>query len=427
MRSFKILGICILLAVLASSCASKRKVVQQQNQSYLYTPGSGFIHPEYVVFHYNDTASQLLIRLNTDELLFNQANPENAMQAKVKIQYQLFDITTDPANKKIADSATIIRKFDKQNGKRVIVTSLSVKALPGKIYSMRISLSDIIHNTIQQNMITVNKMTHFSSQNFKVLTHPNDAPLFRLFLNPDEPIHILSNQANTKKLFLRYHKDTTPLPLPPFSVAVEPTFIFKADSIWVFDYNPQQAFLLRYKGFYFIQTDTTQKEGLLLANFGENYPKIKDAQAMIPPLEFITTSEEFRKLQSSDKYKLTADNYWLGLNGNPEITRELIRIYYTRMTYANQYFTSYKEGWKTDRGMIYMIFGPPSYINKGATTETWEYYVRQDATNLSITFNKIATPYSENHYIMNRSDMYGPFWRTAVDSWRKGKVYSIEE
>ena len=427
MRSFKVLVISILMLSIVSSCARQRKVVQQQNQSYLYTPGSGFIHPEYVVFHSGDSASQLLIRINSDELLFNQANPENVMQAKVKIQYQLFDITTDPDDKKIADSATVVRKFERQTNKRVIVSSVSFKALPGKIYSMRILLSDMIHNTYQQNMVTVNKMTRFSSQNFKITAHPNNAPMFKTFLSPNEPVHILTNQSDTKKLYVKYHKDTTPLPFPPFSVAVEPTFNFTADSLWVFNYNPQQAFLLTYKGFYFFQTDTAQKEGLLLANYGDNYPKIKEAQAMIPPLEFITTSEEFRKLQSNLKYKLTIDNYWLGLNPNTELTKELIRIYYTRMTYANQYFTSYKEGWKTDRGMIYMIFGPPSYINKGSTTETWQYYVRQDATNLSITFNKVPSPYSENHFVMVRSDSYSVFWRTAVDSWRKGKVYSIEE
>jgi len=427
MRFFKILVICLLTIVLIYSCASKRKAVQQQNQSYLYTPGSGYFHPDYLVYHYSDTASQLFIRLFTDEILFNQANPENTMQAKIKIRYFLSDITSDPANKEIADSATIIRKLDKQNNKRVIVTTFSTKALPGKIYSLKILLTDLLRNTTQQNIVTVNRISSYSSQNFKVLLHPSDAPLFRSYLNSNEPIHILSNQTNTKKLFVRYHIDNTTLPLPPSSVATEPAFNYSNDSLWVFDYNPQQAFLFAYKGYYFIQTDTTQKEGLLLSNFGDNYPRIKDAREMIPPLEYITSPETFKKIQNSDKFKLSVDNFWLSLNDNPEITRELIRIFYTRMTYTNQYFTSYKEGWKTDRGMIYMIFGPPSYINKNASSEIWKYYVRQGGTNLSITFNKTPSPFSENHYVMTHSDLYSSHWKTAIDSWKKGKAYTIEE
>jgi GWxTD domain-containing protein len=148
---------------------------------------------------------------------------------------------------------------------------------------------------------------------------------------------------------------------------------------------------------------------------------------MIPPLEYLTTTEEFNSLKKGDTAKLTVDNFWLKAGGNVEMARELIRIYYNRMYYSNLFFTSYKQGWRTDRGMIYMIFGPPSYITKTATSEIWEYYVKQDASNLTITFNKVASPYSENHYVMLRNDSYTRYWRTAVDSWRKGKAYSLEE
>jgi len=77
--------------------------------------------------------------------------------------------------------------------------------------------------------------------------------------------------------------------------------------------------------------------------------------------------------------------------------------------------------------MVYMIFGPPSYMTKEALSESWEYYIKQDASNLTITFAKVASPYSENHYVMQRNDSYTRFWRAAVDSWRKGKAYSLEE
>ena len=29
---------------------------------------------------------------------------------------------------------------------------------------------------------------------------------------------------------------------------------------------------------------------------------------------------------------------------------------------ANKQFSNYKEGWKTDMGMMYILFGPPWYI-----------------------------------------------------------------
>ena len=36
--------------------------------------------------------------------------------------------------------------------------------------------------------------------------------------------------------------------------------------------------------------------------------------------------------------------------------------YYRRVRFANEEFTQYKDGWKTDRGMIYILFGPPNQV-----------------------------------------------------------------
>jgi GWxTD domain-containing protein len=207
----------------------------------------------------------------------------------------------------------------------------------------------------------------------------------------------------------------------------EKTFIFRTDSSWIYPYNPGANFNFQTEGMYFIQTDTTQSEGLYLMHFGKHYPRIKTPEAMLDPLEYITTTVEFRKLQAETNQKLAIDNYWLKLGGNPDISRELIRVFYTRMYFANYYFTSFKEGWKTDRGMIYIIFGQPNYITKTATTETWEYYNTQSAKNVEFIFDKAPSVYTGNHYVLQRSEYFNSFWRQAVDTWRSGKVYSAEE
>jgi len=41
---------------------------------------------------------------------------------------------------------------------------------------------------------------------------------------------------------------------------------------------------------------------------------------------------------------------------------------------ANYFFTSYKPGWMTDRGMIYIVLGPPVILHKGDDFEEWIYY-----------------------------------------------------
>ncbi|MCH7783138.1 GWxTD domain-containing protein [candidate division KSB1 bacterium] len=54
--------------------------------------------------------------------------------------------------------------------------------------------------------------------------------------------------------------------------------------------------------------------------------------------------------------------------------------YYRRVRFANEEFTQYKDGWKTDRGMIYILFGPPNQVfysdfsSFEKATQQWVYY-----------------------------------------------------
>ena len=55
--------------------------------------------------------------------------------------------------------------------------------------------------------------------------------------------------------------------------------------------------------------------------------------------------------------------------------KSLIAIYYNRIQNANLHFTTFKEGWKTDRGMIYVVFGliynGVCYECEGLTNPYW--------------------------------------------------------
>jgi len=43
---------------------------------------------------------------------------------------------------------------------------------------------------------------------------------------------------------------------------------------------------------------------------------------------------------------------------------ELMDEYYKRVSYANENFDGWKDGWETDRGMIYILFGPPDQVER---------------------------------------------------------------
>ena len=94
---------------------------------------------------------------------------------------------------------------------------------------------------------------------------------------------------------------------------------------------------------------------------------------MIEPLAYLASADEISVIRSAPKPKAALDEFWIKCGGNVEKARELIRIYYTRVLYSNYYFTSYKEGWRTERGMIYIIYGPPDKVYKTTEGESWGY------------------------------------------------------
>ncbi|HCA83184.1 MAG TPA: GWxTD domain-containing protein, partial [Flavobacteriales bacterium] len=80
-------------------------------------------------------------------------------------------------------------------------------------------------------------------------------------------------------------------------------------------------------------------------------------------------------------------------------------------------------GWKTDRGMIYLIFGEPAFIDRTTDSETWIYGDRFSTASLRFNFLKIQNPFSDNDFLLQRMPVYKPEWYKAVDVWRSGRVY----
>ena len=64
--------------------------------------------------------------------------------------------------------------------------------------------------------------------------------------------------------------------------------------------------------------------------------------------------------------------YWNKRDPTPDTNiNELMEEYYIRVNYVNEYFNmSWKEGWETDFGMIYILFGPPDEIQRSNASST---------------------------------------------------------
>lgn len=96
----------------------------------------------------------------------------------------------------------------------------------------------------------------------------------------------------------------------------------------------------------------------------------------------------------------------------------MVRTYYSRVQRANELFTSYKEGWKTDRGMIFMIYGAPDKVYKFKDREVWEYGNDAFYSGLRFSFSREGNPFTQNDFRLTRQAHYEFSWQGIVDNWR---------
>ena len=91
--------------------------------------------------------------------------------------------------------------------------------------------------------------------------------------------------------------------------------------------------------------------------------------------------EHIRQGTTLEERRMRFLAYWLKRDPDPQTQRnELMEEYYQRVEYTNRTFGHYLEGWRTDRGMVYIRFGAPENVERhpfetnSRPYEVWRYY-----------------------------------------------------
>lgn len=108
-----------------------------------------------------------------------------------------------------------------------------------------------------------------------------------------------------------------------------------------------------------ILTNGCNSSGILVKSLPEN------DKIFLNEVSLIITKQERKKFLSLTNQKdreIFKKEFWEKRDPDPGTEENEFKTeYYNRMRYANKYFRNGKKsGWKTDRGRIYMILGPPS-------------------------------------------------------------------
>ncbi len=422
--SFFFVSSIILLVITVLCCSSPYTVSGTKwNLSAIYNPSSSRIHPAFRVYHNTDNSSLLLIKLFPNELLFNQANPTGEFLSKVSVQVQAYEIKDDKPV--LADSITYTYSIKQENVGRRYLSQIPLKMETGKRYQIRVVTRDLLRGDLSLRFIEVDKVGLFSEQNFNV-TNEHGVPYFNNVMQVGMLYRIQHRNTSYQNLYIFYYKNETSLPKPTFATSQAENIYRRPDSIYVINYTPELLLSFSYNGLYHFRFDTNQPDGLSIANFGQNFPKIKTPEELVKPLAYITTTADYNQLLQEENKKLATDNFWLEIAETTGRAREMIRIYYNRVYFSNYYFSNNVPGWKTDRGMVYIVYGPPKNMEKTPNSETWIYYMKGAGSTINFTFKYTPNSYSLENFVLRRSESHDWHWREAVDSWRRGEIFLMD-
>ena len=333
---------------------------------------------------YPDFASRE--RLGYGNVPFTEANTTQTGAAQFMIR---FDVKK-PANQ---ITGVLLSELSEIGTVKKVLNDLQIRFKAAKV-SDRLGLFERSGNVpLLQNYVTV-----------------NDTFMIRGAIKQSKNLHVL-----------RYKHDFDPA-VPPMNTSprnaartldVDTTFLLNTDT----------PIVLREEGLYFMVEDTLDAYGIGITVANKRFPKMTRPAELVRPVMYMSQSQEINNLLNAKDSKKELDLYWLTLmSGNVDIAKRTIKIFYERVEESNRLFTTYKEGWKTDKGMIFIVMGPPDRVQRSKDREVWVYAQRANFSEINFTFNRRPNQFVEDHYELQRYVEYQPIWYPMVEAWRSGNI-----
>ncbi len=121
-----------------------------------------------------------------------------------------------------------------------------------------------------------------------------------------------------------------------------------------------------------------------VARWGNLPFSITDLDLAIRQLRYIAKDKEYNDMidakTNEEKQKLFTE-FWQRRDPSPDTKRnEFMEEYYSRVEYANEHFSHYLAGWRTDMGMVFILLGSPNNVERhpfdidSKPYEVWSYY-----------------------------------------------------
>lgn len=413
--SYSLIGAFVLsiVSLLFTQCNTKSIAVVSSSQGPDF--GAGKLDARCLLFHRRPDTTDLYFKIDVLELL---------PQSKVFSGEQL-NLTTCIKWKNSESRDSLCKQFQLENviGNGAV---MGVMQFPMSAGTWDIMVEITEEKTRKKDILVMSteKLMNANHADDFLCIHPSSGtPFFDNEILSGDSVWIIHSSGDMSQSVTRFCAKESKLPPPPFSDASAEVFSIAdfQDFHRVSHHNKYLAFRAE-EGYYTIAADNKSGMGLSFICSDSGLYYLSDPAELASSLRYITTKSEFDLIVKSPEVKKSIDNYWLECAGSKDRARELISLYYGRVQYANRYFSTFTKGWRTDRGLVYIIYGPPHEVSEDENYLRW-YYEDDSQDGIIFNFKKSSLPHIGLNYQLERSADFKNTWEIRVQQWRHGKVY----
>lgn len=393
---WSILSLPFLLVIILTSCRSAWQLVNN-NLAEIYIFDDAFSDARLNVAHINDTLSFAGFGLPQTSMLFSRATPSDSFYCRVGIK--LVAITSDAHE--ITDSSSYSYP--------VLKDSLE---LPVLSFSLPLKLS----RDFKGMVFLLLKAPPMKREKMFVCEVDKSNPASLNWFDYHQgsgKLVISRHKADPGKYNIVIFKDTALLPPPPFSMENYREHPGITSRSLHLNTSGMEIEFMQGETYWQIQQENGNKSDFVYIPCG-NYPYVRNTREMLNPLRFLTSQKEFQKIENDSNVQRAVEKFWIDVAGTQERARKVISNYYKGVEIANRLFGDFRPGWKTDRGMIYVVMGPPRVMYRSADREMWIYGEERSLYSVTFEFEK-----KNNIYVLQRNPGSKENWYQAVEMWRQ--------
>lgn len=325
---------------------------------------------------------QVYVKVAFDELQFTVAAEQ--FQAHYEISVVINDNEGNQIDGKIEEQTISAENFDLTNSRQVYSTSYLKFDLQPGTYKISLGLADL-ETKKKRTVKDAFRLEKFSEKKLMVsdLSFVRNIQVDSLGVKSFSPDVANCIKDQTEQLFVYFEIYSQSDKAEQFLISyvikdlkgkevIESSYNRRKDDFRTLESFPltisefsQGKYLLGVKVKSGMRSAETEKAFFI--RWANMPATISDIDLAIRQLKYIADKKEFDQLKeaSSDEKLKKFEEFWKAHDLTPGTeANEGMDEFYRRIYYTNENFSVFRDGWKTDMGMIYIIFGPPSDIER---------------------------------------------------------------